>query len=199
MCLSFVSCNGDLTIDGALNGIIDSYSASTLDSLRMMDLTNDAIYGKSAVSSTGKFSMTLGKPVGTKFSPGTGVTVSDPNTFVSMSMLAAVKSGSLKGVVLKNNFTHSSSTTTVGDAMVMFMYADRPCTVKGTITNGNQSLVYDMNLVKGWNEVVGKVTAYSASASSETVSYSSIIPSDLKYRYISTISYVKRFQIRGLN
>lgn len=198
MSLSFVSCNGDLTIDGALNGTIDSYSAGTLDSVRMMDLRSDAVYGKSVVTSDGKFSMTLSKPVGTALSPGTGITVSDPNTMASMCMLGGTKTGSLKGLVIKNNFTHSSTTINVGDAMVVFIYADRPCTVKGTATSSGQTMIYDWNLVKGWNEVVGKVTAYSASANTETVNYSSVIPSDLKYRYISSASMVKRYQVNIL-
>ena len=68
----------------------------------------------------------------------------------------------------------------------MFIYADKNVSIKGTETSSGYSANYDLNLKKGWNEAVQTITAVSSSG--QTVSFTSIIPSNMKWIFITDTS-----------
>ena len=206
LCLTLFSCgNADLTIGGNFNGIIADYASGTIDSIKVFSNSSaDNIIGICAISSDGKFSTNLStSPGGTAIgnNMGTGVVVSDPATIGTSVYINVYKNKAKIGSLLKCNFTHSQSSPVVGDAMVGLLYVDRPCTIKGTYTSGSYTVIYDLSLVKGWNELAQKITAYSktATTTTQTITATSIIPSDLKWRYFSTANMqIKRFQLPGI-
>jgi hypothetical protein len=127
--------------------------------------------------------------------------VSDTNALVSSALMYIYKNRSKIGSFAKCNYTHSSSTTNAGDATVVLLYTSKAISIKGTFTSTydttSDDVTYDVKLSKGWNEVVAKVIEYSSTK--QSMSISSTIPADLKWRYFSTTpSYVKRLKIPGI-
>jgi len=196
--LTLIGCNnnGDISTNGIISGTIADYTAGSVDSIKCFD--GDEIIGKCSVASNGKFSMTLAIPFGSQIGngPGGSVVVSDPTTTMGTGGMVAYKNKTSIGVLIKCNYTHNQSTVNVGDAIVDLIYVNKPCKITGTESDTSYSVVYDLNLVKGWNEVISKVTAYSSTSNSMTLS--TTIPSDLKWRYISSSYQVKQFKIPGI-
>ena len=119
-----------------------------------------------------------------------------------MLTLKAYKNKTQTGYYFRCNYTALSSEST-NVTTSYFMYADRPLTLKGTNSvsqsdNGisfKVSEVFDVNLKTGWNEICEKVELNVTSTSSTTTTtYSSTIPTDLKWVYIanSDIASVKK-------
>ena len=131
---------------------------------------------------------------------GSSIVISDPETIGSSANIYATKNNSEIGSLVKCNFTHSTGTVIVGDAVAELLYVDRPCTIKGTYTYSGTSYtqIININLIKGWNEVFAKVTTYTQTGTNttETLTITSSIPTDLKWRYIpNSPMYIKRFQL----
>ena len=105
--------------------------------------------------------------------------------------LIAYKSNSLVGYIYKTDMNDDPlSSSFVNGTLLIFMYSDRACTIKDT----NTSHSFDLNLKKGWNEVAG-----TYQQSSSTLSYTTKIPSNLKWKYFpySTSMGIKKFQLPG--
>ena len=204
--LSFVlvSCeNADVTLDGTLQGTIDSYSSSSFNVVKFIDINsnNETVLGSCTPTSSGKFSMTLSVPtLNTLGDEPSGVTVSDKNAQIGMGgILLAYKNSDIVGYVIKTDMSSfSGSISEINGNLALFMYADRNVTIKGTYTSGSESETYDLNLKKGWNEVNLEMSVTSSTA---TVSISSTIPSNLKWKYFSESSsqtVIQKLKIKGV-
>jgi hypothetical protein len=202
--LSFtlVGCN-DMSNGGALSGTIADYTAGSVDTIKCISTDKAVLIGKCGVSAKGVFSIILAIPSdASRIGKGPDkVVVSDTTALVSGAFMYVYKNRNEIGTFAKCNYTHTSSTVTVGDAVVMLLYTSKSFTIKGTESNMDGSVseitTYDLKLSKGWNEVVGTITQYSATKESMTLS--STIPTNLKWRYFSTTpSYIKRLKIPGI-
>lgn len=204
ICLAMLSCNPDeLTTGGTLNGTISDYVTGSIDSLKSCaNNKTDSVIGKTAVLSNGKFTLIMGIPTGSKVQKLTGVVVSDSTALIGTGQIYAYKNHLPIGSVTKCNFIHSlTATPTVGDGYVMLVYSTKTCSLKGSLVKDTLTTNYDMNLKSGWNQVLYKLTEYTISSSSkkQTYTYSTSIPSDLKWRYFSSQTQkIKRFEYPGI-
>ena len=204
ICLAMFSCNPEeLTTGGTLTGTISDYVTGSIDSLKCCaNNTLDSVIGKTAVLSNGKFTLIMTIPTGSKVQKMTGVVISDSTALLGTGQIYAYKNHLPIGSVTKCNFTHNpSATPTVGDGYVMLVYSTKPCSLKGSLIESTVTTSYDMNLKSGWNQVLYKLTEYtiSSSATKETYTYTTSIPTDLKWRYFSFQSQkIKRFQYPGI-
>jgi hypothetical protein len=195
--VALFSCtSGDVSLDGTLTGTISNYTSGTYDVIKSMDnYSSSAILGSCTPGSNGAFSLKLSIPTLQSISQGsTGLTISDSNAKIGMTqVLIAYKSNSEVGIIVKTDMNvNPESSSTISGTLIIFMYADRACTIKGSISGQG---TYDLNLKKGWNEVAGK---YQGSSSSVTITTS--IPSNLKWKYFpySTSMGMKKFQIPAI-
>jgi len=177
--------NEEVLHDGTINGTISNYTAGAFDAIECIQLESSGTsLGRCTPSADGKFSIKLSTPTtlhNTYFSE-TGITVSDPTANYNQSVLAIYKNNNPIGFILNCNFTTVNSISSIydlesnllaGNAYSVLMYADKNCTIKGSISSVN----YDLTFKKGWNEVVGKKVTSSSTSATTT------IPSDLKWRY----------------
>lgn len=159
-----------------MSGTLADYTTGTVDSLKCFSNNNDLI-GSCAVSTDGKFSITLTTPVGNKIGKINNVIVSDTNAIVSTpTYTKGYKNGIQKGVLYKSNITTSSNVGT-GSVIIVFCYSDRDLTIKGTNNvSTTKSIIWDVVLKKGWNEITMQAQ------STESLVYSTTIPTDLNWR-----------------
>ncbi len=175
-----------------LSGTIVNIDRGTIDSVAIICDLNDWAVGsyvlsRSAVSSSGKFTLSLPIPsglekIGKIFSSGFSGTISDELAFVFQkvgSEIAAFKNGVEVGSIVKCNFLHSDNRNNLNAAKSGFIYSDRKTSVKGTDTK--YGVTYDFTLQKGWNELVMKKTANP----DYNQSVSNTVTSDLQWRYFA--------------
>lgn len=202
--LAFISCKKDeINSDGIIRGTIADFEEGTVDKIKCFNELEDDLLGESQVSSKGEFSMNLATPICEEIGGSSSVVVSDPTTKTTFGTMYAYKNDTELGMLVKCNITDLLAFTTEGAAIAQFMYADKPCTVKGTEneTDGGDYIattIYDLNLKKGWNEVVQIIDEYVITSSSLKLktTISTSIPSGLKWRYFSTTQYqVKKSRI----
>ncbi len=200
--LTIIGCknNEDISTDGIISGIIADYMAGSVDSILCFSPKEDNAIGMCSVASNGEFSIILAAtPQGSQLSSeyGGSVVVSDPTATGANVSMYAYKNKTLIGYITKCNYTLDKTTVNVGDAVTLLLYVNKTCKITGTQHDtSSYTIVYDLNLVKGWNEVVSKVTAYSST--STTMTLSTTIPSGLKWQLISIASQVKQFKIPGI-
>jgi hypothetical protein len=193
--------SSSISNNGILTGTIVNDS-NRIDSIKVYDYIVDnynvvegsIIIGKSAVLSSGKFSLVLTNPVLRKIGTGpSGVIVSDTTAMVgNMNELEAYKSGIYYGNINKSNFS-ISDIPIAGESTSQFMYSDRTFTIKGTEIDADTTYTYKSNLKinysitfkKGWNEIVLEIDSYSNTTTTTTTveTYSNNITSDLQWRY----------------
>ncbi|MEI6556149.1 MAG: hypothetical protein WCL70_11200 [Paludibacter sp.] len=202
--LVLVGCeNADVTLDGTLHGTIDSYSSTSFNVVKFIDLqsSSETVLGSCTPESSGKFSMTLSVPsLSTLANAQSGISVSDKSAQIGMGgVLGAYKNANLAGYLIKTNLTSfSGSITEINGSLALFMYSDRNVTLKGSFSSGTTTESYDLNLKKGWNEVNFKM---NMSSTTSTVSITGTVPSDLKWKFFSASSsqtIIKKLNVRGM-
>ena len=190
--LALFSCaKEDISIDnadissGVITGTIADYTSGSIDYIQAVTYSdgNQSIIGECSVSTNGKFAINLSTPVGGTAIcgvPGGNFVISDITVVYSMHRFNVYKNNSVIGSLWMSNFTHGIifSTYADGDAIAALIYVDKPGTMKGTNTYDKYSEICDITVVKGWNKV-----AYKYENSIRT--YSTTIPSGLKWQYIS--------------
>ena len=180
-----------------LSGQISNYSSSKIDTIYAYDYS--AFGARAKVTSVGKFSMVLPIPVKVrKIGTMKGLSVSDTTALIGDLDLRVFKSGRNTGYLQRCNFM-SDSVEYAGMVNSMFMYSDRPFTVKGTQRSeysdyGKEYIsTYEYNLTfkKGWNELVSRIDSYTQS--SDTIVLKMLgtnnIPSDIKWVFFDESSY----------
>ena len=194
------SCNSDELTNGTLNGSLTDYSTGSIDSIKGYSLNE--LIGKATVNSVGKFSVMLSIPSGSEIGKMDSLELSDTTAVVSSINLYAYKKGTYVGEIIKCNYTHSDTVAyKTGDAYVIFLHSDKTCRIRGSFTvvsntTDSSTTTYDVKFNEGWNEMVCKVDKFKKDTvrTVESISYSSIIPTDLKWRCIKnpqTIQKVK--------
>ncbi len=189
--------SSSITSDGVFSGTIVNDS-NRIDSIKFYsyfgyinNIDSIILLGKSAVPSTGKFSLVLTNPVLRKLgSLASGVVVSDTTALVgNLYGLEAYKGGIYTGSVYKINYSLGVDSTKAGMSVSQFMYSDRAFTIKGTEihadTYENLKTNYSITFKKGWNEIVRRVDSYSKTPTTSTTveTYSNTVTSDLQWRY----------------
>ena len=200
-----IGVNSSITIDGLFSGTIGNDS-NRIDSIKAYD--NNSLIGKSAVSSAGKFSVTLTTSflhkIGNNYD---GLIISDTTAIVAdVFDFKPYKGGVYAGYVSKDNSSINGSAK-VDQSTSLFMYSDRTFTIKGTEihVNTNNGFTYKINInysvtfKKGWNEFVCK-TSYSTTSTTTTVveTYSNTITSDLQWRYVPSPAFSVPAKTRGV-
>ena len=190
------SCStGDVSLDGNLSGTISNYHSGLFDAINGYDGSTTTVIGTATPGSDGKFSMKLSLPtLSTMGTAPTGVTVSDVNvqggTMIHMQISL---SGTYKGELIKCNDTFTGSSDVSGQKVVTFMYLDRACTIKGTYSESGMTLHYDLNMKKGWNELMVTYISSTEQNASTTLS------SDLKWKTFTGSSMsIKRPKLSGI-
>ena len=193
--------SSSINSDGAFSGTIVNDS-NRVDFIKAYDRILDSynvfedslILGKSAVSSSGKFSIVLTKPVLSKMGTSpSGVVVSDTTAMVgSMAGFDAYKGGIKTGFINKRSYK-LIDTTKVVISESQLMYSDRFFTIKGTeiykyIYNGitsNDTSNYNITFKKGWNEIT-YVEFYSKTSTTVTIieTNSNTVTSDMQWKYV---------------
>ena len=197
-----------VSTDGVLSGTIVNYASATLDSVKVYD--NSSYIGRSSVTTDGKFSMSLSIPKLYKTGTIEGVTISDTTALVGNAIFYCYKAGIGTGELGKLNFNSKIDSIKSGMASCLFIYANKPFTMKGTRTDSfssgvyseNATYIYDITFKKGWNEIVIKIDAYSSTSSTsftEKMIYSNTITSDLQWRYFPNSSSNVRSNAKGLS
>ncbi len=209
-----VSCGGDdedskfaassLT-NSVLSGNIESFTASNANIMAAFLLRyNDTIplfnVGYGEISSAGKFSFSLATPADSNLtaieSQGYVGTISDPTALVSEVPLQfiAYNGEEFAGGLIKSNFSSIQGSILKGAAYSIFMYSNKAVTVTGNQTGSyidSESQVSinaiknnNYSLIKGWNEIVCKLTRLDITSNSISaeVSLSNAITNDLKWR-----------------
>jgi len=193
--------SSSISSDGAFSGTIVNDS-NRIDSIKAYSYFGSINYndstillGKSAMLSSGKFSLVLTNPVLRKIGTGpNGVVVSDTTAIIgNMDEFEAYKGGIYTGNINKYNFSIGDSTK-AGMSKSQFMYSDRTFTIKGTeihadTYNGitsNLKFNYGITFKKGWNEIVLRVDSYSKTSTTKTTveTYSNTVTPDMQWRYI---------------
>jgi len=195
------SCNSDeLSTNGTLSGSLTDYNTGSIDSIKGYCLTE--LIGKAAINSVGKFSVTLSIPSGSEIGKIDSLKLSDTTAVVSSINLYAYKKGVYVGEIIKCNYTHSDTVAyKTGDAYVLFIHSDKTCRIIGSntiVSNKTDSTTtsYDLKFNEGWNEMVCKVDKFKKDTvrTVESISYSSIIPTDLKWRCIKNPQTIQKFK-----
>jgi hypothetical protein len=161
-----------------MSGTIADYTTGAVDSLKCFSNNNDLV-GTCAVSTDGKFSITLSIPTGNKIGKLNNLTVSDTSAIVSTALTIGYKNGIKKGFIFKTNMTNptNSANIGIGNVIIVFCYSDRDLTIKGTNNvSSTESIIWDATLKKGWNEMTMEAP------STQSILYSTTIPPDLKWR-----------------
>lgn len=203
-CIILLSCTKDdienlgtpsISLSGVLSGDIVDYSSGLIDSVKL-DSYN--MTGKSVVSSDGKFSIIINNPETYKIGTVSGLEVSDTNAMMAWTAtLYAYKNEIETGELTKCNYTSLDDQYNEGMAYSLYWYSDREISIKGPIeyqdSTFSSTTNYDINLKRGWNELVMKNDLYSATTSDTTMaaSLTNIIQADLKWHYFkyeSTVS-----------
>ena len=208
--VAFISCDkkddstsltSSISSDGVISGTIVNYASSSIDSIKLEGHLAKSTLDRSAVSTAGKFSVTLSAPTLKKLGRGPkGVTVSDTTALVAnLEQFYTYKNELRTGQIGKCNYT-TDSVQTAGMSRSIFLYADRPTTIKGVedespiyglSVDDSEILTYDVKLNKGWNELVTKIDVYSKTATSLTIkmTLTNTLTSDLQWRYFKSSSY----------
>lgn len=200
-----VSAESSITSSGTISGQISNYSSvsTSLDSIYATEENTTAFLGKGKVGSDGKFSIDITTiPQLEENGTISGVTVSDPDAQIGAISLEAYKNKTQTGYYLRCDYTEITSESN-NITTTYFLYADRPITLKGTYAfsetyNGvtaKISEVFDVKLKKGWNEISEKIAlSYTNTSATSTTTYSSTIPTNLKWIYIDNndIASVKK-------
>ena len=213
-----VDLNSSVSSDGAFSGTIVNDS-NRIDFIKVYDcivdnynvIKDSIILGKSAVSTSGKFSLVLTKPILSKMGTSpSGVVVSDTTAMVGyVAGFDAYKGGIKTGQINKGNYNLIDSTKVViSDSQLM--YSDMTFTIKGTeiykyIYNGitsNDTSNYNITFKKGWNEIT-YVESYSKTPTTVTIieTNSNTVTSDMQWKYIpnsAPISFINA-KTRGVH
>jgi len=160
-----------------ISGTVADFTTGTVDSLKCFSYSNDLLIGTCAVSNDGNFSIKLPTPSGNRIGKINNVTVSDTNAIVSNIITTkGYKNGIQKWCLYKSNSTNFSRIE-IGSTILIFFYSDRDLIIKGTnIISTNKSIIWNVKLRKGWNEMAMNIS------SDESYSYSTTIPTGLTWR-----------------
>lgn len=205
--VTFFSCQKDenlstgsssITNAGVLSGTIVNYTPNSIDSVRVWDTEN--YIGMNKASMTGDFSIDLAVPHLSKFGAMKGVFVSDTTAMTGTVSIYSYLNNNSNGVLLKCNYT-TDSFNIVGMAYSFFIYSDKNLTIKGTLVNkyawdsgtktSSFTYIYNVNIKKGWNELVIKLNSFTSSQYSLTRSESitNTITSDLQWHLLNLDYY----------
>lgn len=181
----FVSCENKTELtQNYISGSIDSYDPTSFDSILCMDYKIDSVtsiytnyhkVGNVVINSTGKFSAVLTAPLNkhTILSRIEGnFSISDSTVYIGYLRLQAYKNGKAIGYVIK--CSDGFYTTTAFSNYSSMIYVNKNVTINGTFYHNQNSMTYNLNLKKGWNEVI--------------YTYTYILQSDNKYNMGLTIS-----------
>lgn len=194
--------------DDVLNGTIINYSSTEFDSVKVYG-DNKYFIGQSSITTAGKFSIPLFIPILSKFVPMQGVVESDTSALIGgSSEFCAYKKSLAIGFLVKCNYMHYDSINSSGASCSYFIYANKEITIKGKNvyfgngvlegTTENITMLFDLTLKKGWNEVVVKTDLFSETVDCLTVSrsYTNLITPDLQWRYFPYSNLFNRVKIR---
>lgn len=206
VCIVFFSCQKDetltkgsssITSEGVLSGKIVNFIPNSIDTVKAWE--NYSI-GTGEVTSTGDFSIRLMVPVLYKLGTFSGVTVSDTTAMTGTLSVYSFLNLYTNGVLNKCNYTTDSLNKT-GMASSIFLYSDKVVTIKGThketvtsVSNthtSNFTVIYDVIIKKGWNELVYRVTSNIQTKNNNTMSESltNAITDDLEWHYFRKVYY----------
>lgn len=178
------SASSSITTAGVISGTISNYSTIKVSSI----LFNSKF--TSDVSSEGKFTYNLGTPELSELSVDNTVAlvISDPKALIKfLDYVPCLNGIEMDGELMKTNIT-KDITTLEGTAISNFVYCDRDVTIKGTVSgeaeNVTGSIIYDVKLKKGWNEMVLTIEKLSLITGDATMKVSNTIPFDLKWVYV---------------
>lgn len=176
--LLFVSCEDKTEITyGYINGYIEDYEPTIFDSVCCFDYkidsatsayTNFHKVGKIDVNSTGYFSAVLSEPLN-KHAILSRIervfSISDSTVHIGYLRLQAYKYGNPIGYIIKctDDFYYKQGLNNYST----MIYVDKAVTINGTFYPNRNSMTYNLDLKKGWNEVIN--------------TYSFILQSDNKY------------------
>ncbi|MDP4239072.1 MAG: hypothetical protein Q8904_06320 [Bacteroidota bacterium] len=193
--------SSSINSDGAFSGTIVNDS-NRIDFIKAYNcivdnqnvIKDSIILGKSAVSSSGKFSVVLTKPILSKIGTSpSGVVVSDTAAMIGyMDGFFAYKGGINTGTVTKGYYNLIDSTKAeFSDSE--FLYSDRAFTIIGTETyvSSYNGITYNYtsnnNIIfkKGWNEIT-YIESYSKTPTTSTTveTNSNTVTSFMQWRYI---------------
>ena len=174
------SSNEDILLNGSINGTIYNYNSGVFDEIKCIDNHTGNILGHCTPTADGKFKLKLSTPNTLSYNfrvYGTGLAISDTTSKYVQADLVIYKNNNEIGIIINCNITSFTtmnfSDLYVGKAYTIIIYSDKNCNIKGS----NNSVYYDMTLKKGWNEVAWE------RINSSTMSDTSTLPSDLKWRY----------------
>jgi len=182
--------NQSITTAGILSGTISNYNAGTLNELKFGDLFKDNnIISTCAISSDGKFSMTLPVPT-KKLVSGTtkfpGASLSNPKLQMGagcvMSLPMAYKTSSWIGYICRSDTAMDPYSPGFIGTSTFYFYFDRSCTIKGKFDVTTEIWYYDMTVTKGWNEIARTVD------STHCIMYTKTIPSGLKWYFYKSFN-----------
>ncbi|MFM2291999.1 MAG: hypothetical protein RIS29_1812 [Bacteroidota bacterium] len=192
------SADSSITTSGTITGQITNYSdnSAVLDSVYAEDIDSTNYPGSAKIATDGKFSISLKTlPKLLAISSMEGVSISDTAALTGTVQLNSSVDDGRTGYIVRCNYTNPTKVTS-GMAASIFVYSDRAVTIKGTysdiykdrgITN-NETIVYNVKLQKGWNEVVRKVDEKSSTSTTYTFkgTVTSTIPADFKWVYLNS-------------
>ena len=186
--------NSSITKEGILSGVIETNgSIGTSGSVYCLELENDTEIGVTTIGTGGKFSCKLANLPAESLSElntdvMAGITTSDPSA----------KGGNIETYfkehssdnnyyrLVKTNFDLSDYSSYAdifnGIYVSSFMYFDKDVKVSGTFNDveDNQQFTLDMDLKKGWNEVVS-FTTINTTTFSTSMKMTTTIPDGMKW------------------
>lgn len=195
--------------NSVISGKIESFISGSINQMMAILILgeDDNSYlniGQGEVSSTGSFSVTLAAPVDSnlckiEMDGDFAGNISDTTALISYSILNiyGFNGENLTGGLLKSNFSDPDVSESEGASYSIFVYCNKALIVSGKATDSyvdsetqaSQELIENDNfaLVKGWNELVYKITKSNITSNSikMEVSLTNAITSDLKWRLFS--------------
>jgi hypothetical protein len=202
---TMTACGGGFGGDSpTLSGKILNWPAGGTGKVRVDASTNPVVSGSAvAVDTSGNFAG-LAFPSASALAPALQPTTNGPcaAATVTPASLKVAQAGlqvldnanADAGTLVETNRDPSVSTTTpaVGDRLVARIFAEKPTTIKGTCTDGGETITYDVSLAAGWNVLVVEVTAVAGGSATAGKAYAGGLPGDVKLYYVAP-SQVDRF------
>jgi hypothetical protein len=204
VCFAFFSCqrdvnlsvsNSSITNEGVLSGKIINFTPNSIDTVKAWE---NYFVGTGKVTSAGDFSIKLSVPILFKVGTLSGVTLSDSTAKLGIVSIYSFLNLFTNGVLSKCNYT-VDSLNKAGISSSIFLYSDKTLTIKGThketvssVSNtqtANYTVIYDVMIKKGWNELVEKVISNIQTTNSKTLSESltNVITDDLQWHYFKIV------------
>lgn len=189
--LLFFSCdNLEITTKGTITGTISDYTKNSIDKIKCVNLREGELLGESQVTSTGKFSMTLTTPDFDEIGVYEDYDISDPTAKTGSGIIYAYKNNTKIGSLYRSKIKIDRSNLSVGDVYTEYIHSDKPVTIKGSSTVLGITVIFDVDIKKGWNEY--GVEIIENNSSNITIKCTSKIPSGLKWEFYPTSSKVKQ-------